>query len=171
MPSRLATLLLSCTPVRSFYLPGVSPTEYPDGSKVDLKVNKLTSTTTQLPYEWYSLPFCAPEEIVYMGENLGEVMRGDRILNSMYNIKMNIEESCKILCRKDYAKAQMKEFATKVPHSARGRSRASSRLCRASHRTLSASTRCLLVPALQIQEDYRVNWIVDNLPAATRVVR
>ena len=25
-------------------------------------------------------------------------------------------------------------------------------------------------PALQISEDYRVNWIVDNLPAATRVV-
>ena len=42
-------------------------------------MNKLTSTKTQLPYEWYSLPFCRPEEIVSKAENLGEVMRGDKV--------------------------------------------------------------------------------------------
>ena len=34
----------------AFYLPGVSPREYDQGERVDLKVNKLTSTKTQLPY-------------------------------------------------------------------------------------------------------------------------
>jgi len=54
------------------------------GDKVVLKVNKLTSTRTQLPYEYYSIPFCRPENIVSSAENLGEVLRGDRIENSPY---------------------------------------------------------------------------------------
>ena len=34
---------------------------------------KLTSTKTQLPYEYYFLPFCVPKEgIIYKTENLGE---------------------------------------------------------------------------------------------------
>ena len=84
--------------VAGFYLPGVAPIEYHEGAKVDLKVNKLTSTKTQLPYEWYSLPFCKPEEVFHQAENLGEVMRGDRIENSAYDIRMNTEESCKVRC-------------------------------------------------------------------------
>ena len=98
------------------------------------QVNKLTSTKTHLPYEWYDLPFCRPAEVVYKGENLGEVMRGDRIQNSPYTIKMNVEVSCQLLCKQSYDAEQAALFATKIG------------------------------------EDYRVNWIVDNLPAATRVV-
>jgi transmembrane 9 superfamily protein 2/4 len=49
-------------------------------------VNKLTSTKTQLPYEYYSLPFCKPDRIINMAENLGEVLRGDRIENSPYKV-------------------------------------------------------------------------------------
>ena len=47
-----------------------------------VKVNKLTSTKTQLPYSYYSLPFCKPDTIVDSAENLGEVLRGDGIENS-----------------------------------------------------------------------------------------
>jgi len=74
---------------------------------VGIKVNKLSSTKTQLPYEYYSLPFCQPETIVNKAENLGEarprrrrrpcpvpsraavgqVMRGDRIENSVYTAR------------------------------------------------------------------------------------
>jgi len=39
---------------------------------VGIKVNKLSSVKTQLPYEYYSLPFCKPAEIVNSAENLGE---------------------------------------------------------------------------------------------------
>ena len=84
----------------AFYLPGVSPHEYRDGEKVELKVNKLTSTKTQLPYEYYSLPFCQPENMDTVAENLGEVLRGDKIMHSDYQLKMGVEESCKVLCRK-----------------------------------------------------------------------
>lgn len=49
-----------------------------------VKVNKLTSIKTQLPYSYYSLPYCRPDTIVDSAENLGEVLRGDRIENSPY---------------------------------------------------------------------------------------
>lgn len=54
------------------------------GDALMVKVNKLTSTKTQLPYSYYSLPYCRPEHIVDSAENLGEVLRGDRIENSPF---------------------------------------------------------------------------------------
>ena len=56
------------------------------GDKLYLKVSKLSSTKTQLPYEYYSIPYCRPDEIVANAENLGEVLRGDRIENSPYEV-------------------------------------------------------------------------------------
>lgn len=58
------------------------------GDALMVKVNKLTSTKTQLPYSYYSLPYCRPEKIVDSAENLGEVLRGDRIENSPFVVCM-----------------------------------------------------------------------------------
>lgn len=44
-----------------------------------LQAVKLTSSRTQLPYEYYSLPFCQPTKITYKAENLGMYL-----LNSMF---------------------------------------------------------------------------------------
>ena len=44
-----APLLLLCAwGASAFYLPGVAPREYQDGERVEVKVNKLTSTVTQV---------------------------------------------------------------------------------------------------------------------------
>jgi len=56
------------------------------GDTLQVKVNKLSSTKTQLPYTYYSLPYCHPEKILDSAENLGEVLRGDRIENSRYAV-------------------------------------------------------------------------------------
>ena len=70
-----ATLLL--TTCRAFYLPGVAPRTFRYGDKVELKVNKLTSVHTQIPYDYYSLKFCRPRGgIKQATENLGECARG-----------------------------------------------------------------------------------------------
>jgi hypothetical protein len=68
--------------------PGLSPPAPPGPQKdvIFLKVNKLSSIKTQLPYEYYSLPYCRPEKIIQSAENLGEVLRGDRIENSLYQV-------------------------------------------------------------------------------------
>jgi transmembrane 9 superfamily protein 2/4 len=68
------------------HLPGVAPQNFVDLEDVPLKVNKLTSVHTQLPYLYYSLPFCTPKKIIDSAENLGEILRGDRIENSEYSV-------------------------------------------------------------------------------------
>lgn len=58
----------------------------PQGDPITLKVNKLMSVKN-LPYQYYSLPYCRPAKIVSSAENLGEVLRGDRIENSPYDVR------------------------------------------------------------------------------------
>lgn len=51
-------------------------------------VNSLTSPETELPFEYYSLPFCKPPEGVrstLSAINPGTILTGARIENSPYN--------------------------------------------------------------------------------------
>ena len=84
----MRSLLFFVAGASGFYLPGVAPREYADGDKVEIKVHKLSSPKTQLPYDYYSLPFCKPDEISRQAENLGEVMSGAIIQNSPYELYM-----------------------------------------------------------------------------------
>lgn len=70
----------------AFYLPGVAPLDLLEGEFVEIKSIKLTSVKTQLPFEYYSLPFCEPESKKVMHENLGEKLRGDRIQHTPYKV-------------------------------------------------------------------------------------
>ena len=54
-----------------------------------VKVSQLSSTKTQLPYSYYSLPFCRPDAVVDSAENLGELLRGDRIENTPYVVSIH----------------------------------------------------------------------------------
>jgi len=49
----------------------------------------MTSVKTQLPYDYYALPFCKPSDskLHYKPENLGEILRGDRIVNTPYEVR------------------------------------------------------------------------------------
>ena len=89
------------TRVSGFYVPGVAPTDFKEGGVIDVKAIKMTSSHTQLPYEYDSLPFCEPPGgRIYKTENLGEILRGDRIGNTAYKVQMNKREVCKVLCDK-----------------------------------------------------------------------
>ncbi|KAL6541101.1 Transmembrane 9 superfamily member 8 [Orobanche minor] len=121
-------LLLFISAAHSFYLPGVAPQDFIKGDLLKVKVNKLTSVKTQLPYSYYSLPYCKPEKIVDSAENLGEVLRGDRIENSPYVFKMREPQMCNLVCRITLNAKEAKELKEKI------------------------------------DDDYRVNMILDNLP-------
>lgn len=86
----------------TFYVPGVAPREFAKGDLVEVKAVKMVSVKTQLPYEYYSLQFCLPKNgtIVYKSENLGEVLRGDRIVNTPYEVRMAKNIDCRLLCNK-----------------------------------------------------------------------
>lgn len=55
-----------------------------------MKVKGLTSTKTQLPISYYSLPFCRPNKIQGDAENLGEILLGDRKDNSPYEVDFDM---------------------------------------------------------------------------------
>mmetsp|Transcript_20745 Transcript_20745/g.37739 ORF Transcript_20745/g.37739 Transcript_20745/m.37739 type:complete len:620 (-) Transcript_20745:58-1917(-) len=91
--------LLACLWATSaIYLPGANPEEYTQGKAVELKVNKLTSAKTQLPYDYYYLPFCKEDKIEESARTLGEILKGDKIQSSPYKIFFNVSERCKLLC-------------------------------------------------------------------------
>lgn len=120
----LAVVLLECcTTVRGFYVPGVAPVEFRKGQKIDVKAVKMTSTHTQLPYEYYSLQFCLPKNgtLVYKSENLGEVLRGDRIVNTPYEVRMAENVRCKLLCNSkdrplNWDREQSEKVAERIRH-------------------------------------------------------
>jgi transmembrane 9 superfamily protein 2/4 len=55
---------------------------------------------TQIPFDYYTLKFCRPKGgIKHATENLGEFLSGDRIENSPYQLFMEQDQFCKILCQ------------------------------------------------------------------------
>ncbi|KAF2310500.1 hypothetical protein GH714_013052 [Hevea brasiliensis] len=94
------TLSLIFQSVYGFYLPGSYPHKYNVGEALSVKVNSITSIDTEMPFSYYSLPFCQPQDGVKdSAENLGELLMGDRIENSPYRFKMHVNESEIFLCR------------------------------------------------------------------------
>lgn len=123
-------ILLNIQRIESaFYVPGVAAKSWAEGESISLNVNKITSVKTLLPYEYYYLPFCSPEKRQEQQENLGEIMSGDAIQESLYHLKMQEDVKCQILCAPvTYGQDQMSEFIDKI------------------------------------ENDYFVDWVVDNLP-------
>ncbi|XP_068328654.1 transmembrane 9 superfamily member 11 [Pyrus communis] len=96
------TILLIFESGYGFYLPGSYPHKYHVGDNLGVKVNSLTSIDTELPYSYYSLPFCQPPDGVKdSAENLGEFLMGDRIESSPYRFKMHTNETEIFLCQTD----------------------------------------------------------------------
>jgi transmembrane 9 superfamily member 2/4 len=101
---------------------GYSIKSYKDDESIPLLVNKVYSDNTQLQYAYFELPFVCPPTGNKQGGspfasghsvplNLGEVLRGDRIMTSDFQINMNQDVECRYLCdqvvsRKDVRWAQ-----------------------------------------------------------------
>jgi transmembrane 9 superfamily protein 2/4 len=106
---------------------------------VKLKVNKMTSSKTLLPIEYYKLPFCKPADGGKMdNENLGEFLAGDRIETSPYVLQMKTEMYCQQVCLADLGAPEQRG----MKHN---------KVVRA------------------IEKEYHNNWIVDNLSSASKV--
>eukprot|EP01039_Chlorochromonas_danica_P004568 gene4568-5008_t len=114
---RISLLLLVvtlCWSHGAYYLPGVSPASYEYSEPVKMFVNKLTSTKTQIPFEYYSLPFCKPHNTGLKSENLGELISGDRIENSVYKLNMKVAKTCQVACVKKLKKTEREAFENAI---------------------------------------------------------
>lgn len=136
-------LRVSCGVHLLIGLLGYSINSYQDGQAIPLYVNKLYSDNSQLQYAYYDLPFvCPPTGKEHGGIqsgrgvslNLGEVLRGDRIIASDYDLVMGEDVECQYLCTRKMDRQDIKRA-----------------------REL-------------IDDGYVAEWIVDNLPGATRFV-
>lgn len=93
------------------YLPGVAPRDFEEFAPIELYVDKLDSAETQLPFDYYYLNFCKPDKVTKRPENLGQILQGDRVENSPYDIQMNKNETCKRLCpTKKNSKLDLENF-------------------------------------------------------------
>lgn len=114
-----ASLLLATAPqpASAFYLPGVAPTSYRPGDTVPLYVNAIRPIAAPrdamlhsvVSYDYYhpNLQFCQPAGGPQsVGESLGSILFGDRIMTSPFELKMAQNETCKPLCAVDYMREQ-----------------------------------------------------------------
>lgn len=136
----LLILLIAVSLVQGFYLPGTTPVDFiPGESVVKLKVNKLTSAHNPLPFRYYFAPYCAPPgKLVADHENLGEILRGDRIVRaSNYFITAGVDIQCAVV------------------HG-----------CRGGANDTFYDAKALKRWNKLVDQEYRVHWIIDNLEGA-----
>jgi len=142
---RMAILFSSCSSSissTSSPSPQLSP---PILSLSPVEVNSLTSEQTELPYDYYSLPFCRPPEGVKRSPgstNPGTLLSGLRQENSPYNLSVKVERRTERAC-KDQPGALAQGFAP----------------------PLTEKQAELL--AARISQRYRVRMILDNLAITT----
>mmetsp|Transcript_14927 Transcript_14927/g.22713 ORF Transcript_14927/g.22713 Transcript_14927/m.22713 type:complete len:664 (+) Transcript_14927:46-2037(+) len=122
----------------AFYLPGVNPQSFEDGKQVKLKVNKLTSSQALLPVEYYKLPFCTPEG----GPQKDHENLGELLAGD------RIESSPYRLKMKEEMFCE--QLCVTDLGRAEQKGNSPNKIVRS------------------IRKDYHHNWIVDNLPAASR---
>ncbi|KAL2372599.1 multispanning membrane protein [Blastomyces gilchristii SLH14081] len=102
------TLLAWLGLAKAFYLPGYSIKSYRNDEAIPVFVNKIFSDNTQLQYAYFDLPFVCPptgkkhDSPFASGHsislNLGEVLRGDRIMASDFDVVMGKDVECRFLC-------------------------------------------------------------------------
>ncbi|XP_037316879.1 transmembrane 9 superfamily protein member 5 isoform X2 [Pungitius pungitius] len=135
----LVSYFSSCS---AFYLPGLAPVSFCEDGKgtedcqtrITLFVNRLDSVESVLPYEYDVFDFCKDAKEMRPSENLGQVLFGERIESSPYEVLFKQNVPCKALCTKTYKKGNQ-EDATKLDFLKMG-----------------------------MQLNYQHHWIIDNMP-------
>ena len=110
------------------YVPGMEVVDYSPNQVVDVKVNSLHSHEGIVSYDYYSLKFCKPRDmqksVELADERLGEILWGDRIFPSLYELKMLENVTCKPLnCpggQKKVSLSDLKRFENKIDDGYRG---------------------------------------------------
>lgn len=99
--------------VNAFYLPGLAPVNYckkgdgPESCKNEVKlfVNRLNTEESVIPYEYHHFDFCEGDESKSPVENLGQVVFGERIRPSPYELEFLVNQTCEFVCKRPYTKS------------------------------------------------------------------
>ncbi|KAF0898370.1 hypothetical protein E2562_007215 [Oryza meyeriana var. granulata] len=88
--------------------------EFDKGDEVLVKVNELTSIRTQIPYSYYSLPFCKPDNLVDSAPTIWQLLHGDRQQMSPFLFEMRVPKKCQIVCKVLVGEKEAKETMEKI---------------------------------------------------------
>ncbi|KAK7597854.1 hypothetical protein V9T40_010079 [Parthenolecanium corni] len=140
------SIVCSLELILGFYLPGLAPvnycrkTESVDPKKscrstVPLFVNRLNTEELIAPFEYHQFDFCLGDEKSSPVENLGQVIFGERIRPSPYEIEFLQDKKCAKVCAPKVYRPGDSESKSKLRFLKRGMSL-----------------------------NYQHYWIVDNMP-------
>ncbi|KAA0149767.1 hypothetical protein FNF27_06824 [Cafeteria roenbergensis] len=83
--------------------------------RVPLVANKVGPyTNPSETYSYYSLPFCAPDEVAHQGHNLGEYLSGDRKVLTPYDLRFRTNVDWAALCDAELDQAQVQQLANAI---------------------------------------------------------
>ncbi|KAJ6765639.1 TRANSMEMBRANE 9 SUPERFAMILY MEMBER 5 [Salix purpurea] len=101
----------------SFGFSASSPSNhrYNAGDHVPLFVNKVGPLHNPSETYWYyDLPFCHPDNIILKKETLGEVLNGDRLSSSLYELKFMEDKTGVTLCEQRLKGHEVARFRNAV---------------------------------------------------------
>ncbi|KAL7671597.1 hypothetical protein ACOME3_006490 [Neoechinorhynchus agilis] len=76
--------------VKPIYIKDGNPSFYAKGDEVRVNAVKL--------FKDFSIEHCKPEKLEYKKESLSEFLAGDRLVNTNFEIKVEEDAKCKVLC-------------------------------------------------------------------------
>lgn len=65
-------------------------------------------------YQYYTLPFCQPEKKRYQSEGFGELLAGDRAVNSLYTFYFKRNSANETLCTQQLDRKEVEAFRKAV---------------------------------------------------------
>mmetsp|Transcript_43813 Transcript_43813/g.80000 ORF Transcript_43813/g.80000 Transcript_43813/m.80000 type:complete len:599 (+) Transcript_43813:81-1877(+) len=65
-------------------------------------------------YRYYDFPFCSPKQIMPHFMTLGQVLRGDRLVNSIYKIMFKKNEAKQEVCNRDVTEKEIQLFKAAI---------------------------------------------------------
>lgn len=95
----ISIFLIQISTINCINLPSFTQKSYIEAENLSVKTRKLASPKN-LALDFYSLKFCKPKQTYNSAGNLGELLFGDNIQNSLYNVCQNflfLQKSPKIL--------------------------------------------------------------------------
>ena len=83
---------------------------FKQGEKIHIISGTVNSFKTQSTYDLYYLDICAPEDVFLISSNLGERLLSGKSFQTGYELIINENKICKILCRKTISKTAFKRI-------------------------------------------------------------
>ena len=106
----VASLFVLLIQVSHSYLPGTSRKEYHANDLVSLFASSIISAETQLPFDYFYMPFCKINDYEVESDNIGQALSGDVVAKTPYAVHMNTTTYCEPLCNITMNNGDIRKF-------------------------------------------------------------